>query len=621
MTNSLSKTPTPTLTPEQLLKAAQECSSIQEMEDIGQKCFRPYAEAIEKGTHEKGYVITLPGRQGYTDIFAYLNSQGLVAGVNSEDGKYHIFQHCHYIACYTTEKREMPQTLETQAKAPSTVRELFGDVMQPDEKLKIRFGQRVVLNDSSIGETRDNLTAELYKQISVAALSQDGKERGEIPLTPKGNPKTPAIEVVAVNGKGKEGERILFRQENEGSTISVNLIGELASQRIQAEAEPELGATVARSEENAVAETEPQTVTTKAYSEESIEAGEEAQLIDSETNLPTDMPIQDSSRTQTGAGRQTDESAVETLRRSVSNLPHSQTKELWQRFANEVTTLSSQLKAIAQTKKQLDSTVLAVPKAITNDTKALIESAQQSLSNIRRSLQTTARQTSIEDISGLAIKTAGKVAEAGNNALGRTSHYLKDRADKVKSYGMAKAALSIYHKGHARTEESIFTADGYTVEAVTEGYKIKDPQDRLIMSFATDQNGKPISITKEIVIQPIDYKKLNRAAKTFIIKGSPQAEAAYDAKLIQVIEGIKLAIPLGESRSGSNFTVNRHGTDNISISTIGYPQRSLIADKETDKLDSSLTIADLRHLENSVDKEIAGQQTKIEKEKVGVEMG
>jgi hypothetical protein len=618
MTDSLSKTPTPTLTPEQLLKAAQECSSLQEMERIGQECFRPYAEAIEQGTHKRRYVINLPGRQGYTNVFATLKSQGLIAGINSEDGEYHIFQQCHYIACYTTERREMTTTLETKAETPSTIKELFRDVMKPGEALKIRIGPRIVLNYSSIGEQRDNLTAEHYKQIRDAVISQTKEARSEIPLTPRGNPKTPAIEVVAVSEGGREGERILFRQEKEGKAVSVNLVGDLASQRNQAETEPETDVITAYSEENAAAE------------KENLETNGESQPVDPKTELPTpNVPIQESSPPQTGEESKTDESAshpsfatntVETLRRSVSNLPQSQTQELWQKFANEITTLNSQLKAIAQTKNQLDSTVRAIPKAIKNDTKAFIESAQQSLSQIRQSLQTTAKQTSIQDISSLTIKTAGKVAEAGSNALGRTSQYLKDRADKIKSYGIAKAALSIYSKGHERTGESIFTADGYTVKAVTNGYKVKDPQDRLIMSFATDRNGKPISITKEIVIQPNDYKKLNQAASAPIIKGSPQAEAAYDAKLIEVIEVMKLAIPTGESRSGPNFIVNRHGTDSISISTIGHPKRSLVADREADTLKSSLTIADLRHLENSADKEIAGQQTKKDKEKVEVEI-
>ena len=111
-------------------------------------------------------------------------------------------------------------------------------------------------------------------------------------------------------------------------------------------------------------------------------------------------------------------------------------------------------------------------------------------------MQTTIAQTSIDDVASTAIKGASAVAGVASKGLGIANLYLKNRADKVKSYGMAKAALRLYEKGHARTGESIFTANNYTVEAVTDGFKVKDAKDRLLMSFGTDGKGKPTSVTK-----------------------------------------------------------------------------------------------------------------------------
>ena len=95
---------TPTLTPDELLKAAESAESIEDLERIGRECFKPYADAIASEQHTQSYVKNLPGKQGYTQVFKQLNKQGLQAGINSRDGKHHVFQDCHYAAVYGNEK-------------------------------------------------------------------------------------------------------------------------------------------------------------------------------------------------------------------------------------------------------------------------------------------------------------------------------------------------------------------------------------------------------------------------------------------------------------------------------------------------------------------------------------
>ena len=97
-------TVTPALSPDELIAAAAAAKSIEELEQIGRECFAPYAGAIAEGLHTQAYVKNLPGKQGYTKIFKQLNEQGLKAGVNSRDGKHHVFQDCHHAAVYGNEK-------------------------------------------------------------------------------------------------------------------------------------------------------------------------------------------------------------------------------------------------------------------------------------------------------------------------------------------------------------------------------------------------------------------------------------------------------------------------------------------------------------------------------------
>lgn len=112
---------TPLLTPAELLKVASPDATLEQLEVIGKECFKPYADAIADGDYKQSYVKNLPGRQGYTEAFKQLNSQGLKAGVNSRDGKHHVFQDCHYAAVYGNEKSAGEQAATRSLEGESAV--------------------------------------------------------------------------------------------------------------------------------------------------------------------------------------------------------------------------------------------------------------------------------------------------------------------------------------------------------------------------------------------------------------------------------------------------------------------------------------------------------------------
>lgn len=556
----------------------------------------------------------------------------------------------------------MPQEKSLSGLA-AEARELFAEVIKEGEELKVRIGQTVFLNDSDVGKPQDRLTGEMLSSIRNAVLQDEG-DRVNIPLTDNGNPKTPEIEVIAVSGKGKAGERLLFRQEK-GLAVSVNEVADLAQQRSTRAVQPEPTAeTTEREADNsaqlteAIAYIETQDKSIDAQNRiitaqdsiiSSLESGSERidRLHQATINIQSSTIDSLSSALEASnqAARERNSSiseaslpsqplvaphAVETFKSSVEKLPESQTKALWQRVAADFHQLHTQLKDVHQKNKEIVSAVTKAPQAIKQDTEVLLQQARQQLTTIQQTLQTKVKQTSLDDIASAAISGSSLAVDAASKGLGRASHYLKDRADKVKSYGMAKAALRLYDKGHERTGESIFKAKGYTVEAVTDGYKVKDSQDRLIMSFATDDKGKPISISKGMSLQPADYKSLNQASKLPIIEGGPEAEANYAQRIARIAEGVKLAIPEGESRNGPNFFVSRTD-ERVTVATQGHPRKELIIDSLSGAK-STLTSADMDKLENSIAQAIELQNYREEllnqkpaqpekQSKVGIEIG
>ena len=459
----------------------------------------------------------------------------------------------------------MPQEAAPKSVA-ADVRQLFADVLKDDEKLKIRSGQAVVLNDSDFGKPRDRLKPETFFNLRETALLDSG-DRVEIPLTAKGNVKAPEIEVVGVSGPGQDGERLLFRQEK-NLGISVNEVGDLIKQQANAKDEP-----VQDIESEPTQDVAAQAQTTNEAAEQEPSALEE-------------------------------EEAADTLTQKVDQLPQSNTKALWRRISADFRALNQQFKDVAQKNKEIIGAVAEAPSAIKQDAAVLAGQAKQQLSDIGQAVQTKVAQTSLDDVKSMAISGAGAVAEAGSKGLGKVNLYLKNRAEQVKSYGMAKAALRLYAKGHARTGESTFSAKGYTVEAVTNGFTLKNAQNKPIMSFATDEKGKPISVTKEKAIQPADYKQINQASKQPVIQGSPAAEAQYAARVSAIVEGLKGVVAINETITGDNFYITRD-EQTISLTTQGMPRRELTADLTSDTISSTLTQRDLEQVESNIEKSLS----------------
>ena len=502
------------------------------------------------------------------------------------------------------------QSINTAAEA----RQLFADALKDNESLKIRTGQMVVLNDSNIGKSQDRLEAETLSSISEAIFTDFG-DRVDIPLTGKGNQKAPEIEVVGVSGKGKEGERVLFRQEK-GLGISVNEVSDLLKTRT--EIAPE--SIESQPEEVAPENTEHQPDTNTQLLEGLEELGRQFERLAAEQQGT--VPVKDKTingllnqfaKDQAGTNFQLSEAAPQTAERAdestaivvfaqtVDKLPQSKTKALWNRVATDFKVLKQQLQDVGQKGKAIASAVKEAPDAVKQDATALADRTKQQLVDAKQSVQTTIAQTSIDDVASTAIKGASAVAGVASKGLGIANLYLKNRADKVKSYGMAKAALRLYEKGHARTGESIFTAKNYTVEAVTDGFKVKDAKDRLLMSFGTDGKGKPTSVTKGKALQLEDHKQLNQASKLPVIEGSPAAEAAYTQRLNQITEGLKKVVAEGDTLSGRSFHISRENPQAIALATQGIPRREMTVNLEEGTQTSTLTMEDLDRVEANIE--------------------
>ena len=554
----------------------------------------------------------------------------------------------------------MPQ--EKSVSTAAEARQLFADVLKDNESLKIRTGQTVVLNDSNIGKQQNRLETETFSSISEAVFADSG-DRVDIPLTDKGNQKAPEIEVVGVSGKGKEGERVLFRQEK-GLGISVNEVGDLLRTRT------EVAPAEVTSPEVAPADTERQSEAgsqlneallqeaisiqeeiiaaqdvTIAVQEETIGSissrfdnvvavQDETIAVQNETidsffsQFNGGQPEANSQLNETSSqpvARDGESTAITVFTQLIDELPQSKTKALWNRIANDFKALGQQLKDAGQKGKEIAGAVKEAPDAVKQDvatlanrTKqqladakqdvaALADRTKQQIADAKQSVRTTIAQTSIDDVASTAIKGASAVAGVASKGLGIANLYLKNRADKIKSYGMAKAALRLYEKGHARTGESIFTANNYTVEAVTDGFKVKDSSDRLLMSFGTDDKGRPVSITKGAALQPEDYKQINQASKLPVIEGSPAAEAAYAQRLSKVAEGLKEIVAEGDTLSGRSFHISRENPQVIALTTQGIPRREMTVNLADGTQASTLTMEDLDQVEANIETSLSIQ--------------
>jgi hypothetical protein len=452
------------------------------------------------------------------------------------------------------------------------VREALASVMQPEEGIKITYGTqgRVVLNESSIGTPQDRLEPSQIELIESLLNSEDLK-RGPIQLTDSGNPRAPQVEITAVSKdeSGKPVVRTLLRQERD-LTVSVHP-SDLEIVRPVVEAD---------------------------HKSEPIGA----------TELPDRQPAPYRLSLEMGSQQLGAEpiftNTARVFERSVGTLPESNTKALWQRVAADFAAINEQRKQLATSAKQLSNTVAEVPGAIRADIKSLINQGRQSLEGIKSTIRDRIQQSSSEDVKSSLVMGASKLAETGSKGLGLASSYLQNRAEKVKDYGMARSALAIYQKGYERTGESHFQVSGYTVEAITNGYAVRDSKDRIIMSFGTDSQGSPVSVTKTSAATLSDHKALNQLSKTSIIQGSQNGEKAYEARLQSVVTEIREVLQGHDPIKGQNYyvSVGDQGGRSLTIRTIAFPRRELKIDS-TGKLEhSNLTLADFNSLEKTMDK-------------------
>ena len=208
------------------------------------------------------------------------------------------------------------------------------------------------------------------------------------------------------------------------------------------------------------------------------------------------------------------------------------------------------------------------------------------------------RHPSARGIAGFALKTAGQVTRASGRGLKATGQYLQSRAEKLDEYGMAKAAVAIYEKGHSRTGENSFSKDGYTVEKTGNQYTVLNSENQSVMEFKTNRKGQPIRVVQTDTAQSQDKRALKKIARSPIILGSSEKEAIYESKVRAIIESLDTRLDDGHELSGNNFKVSKRNGD-IKISTKTGPFRTATIDRE-DEVQSNLTREDVNYLSSQM---------------------
>lgn len=448
---------------------------------------------------------------------------------------------------------------------PQSIRDSLASVMRPGEGIKITYGTqgRVILNESSIGTPQNRLEPIQVKLIE-SLLHREDPQRGPVQLTENGNPKTPQIEITAVSKDeaGKTIVRKLLRQERD-LTVSAHPV-DLEITKTQ--------------------------------------MGAEQTIAEPQDRKPAPYRISPETKAQQTVLEPVFANTLSALERSVSKLPESNTKALWQRIATDFAAINEQRRQLTDSAKRLGSTVAEVPSAIGADVKALIDEGKQRLEAIQNTVQARIQQTSSEDVKSAIAMGASKLAEAGSQGLGMASSYLQDRAEKVRDYGTAKAALAIYQKGHERTGESHFKVGGYTVEALTNGYAVRDSKDRMVMSFGTDSQGRPVSVTKAGTATLEDSRALNQMSKASVITGSQAGEKAYTARLQSIVTKVREVLQGHDAIQGQNYYVSAGGKGALTIRTTAFPRRELIIDSAGNLESNNLTLADFNRLEETIEK-------------------
>ena len=283
---------------------------------------------------------------------------------------------------------------------------------------------------------------------------------------------------------------------------------------------------------------------------------------------------------------------IAALFQSIEQLPEgSSARNIAENLATELQAHASEIKAREEKAQNRKNWLEEGGSAIKASGKAIQRTVVQAKSSIQAG--------SVKDAAvGIALKSVGAIADMSSKGLKAAGQYLKNRAQKVEEYGMAKAAVTIHRKGHSRTGEDSFTKDGYTVQKQGNAYSVLDTKNRAVMTFETNRKGQPINVTQTDAAQKEDKWAVGRIAKSSVILGSSEKEKAYEEKL-RAIATVASDL-LGESHEadGKNFRVSRED-GGIAVSTKTFPSRYAQINA-LGEVESDLTRDDLNQLGRSL---------------------
>lgn len=283
---------------------------------------------------------------------------------------------------------------------------------------------------------------------------------------------------------------------------------------------------------------------------------------------------------------------IAALFQSIEQLPEgSSARHIAENLATELQAHASEIKAREEKAQNRKNWLEEGSSAI----KASVKTIQRTVVQTKDSIQSAPIKDAVV---GIALKSVGAIADMSGKGLKAAGQYLKNRAQKVEEYGMAKAAVTIHRKGHSRTGEDSFTKDGYTVQKQGNAYSVLDTKNRAVMTFETNRKGQPINVTQTDAAQKEDKWAVGRIAKSSVILGSSEKEKAYEEKL-RAIATVASDL-LGESHEadGKNFRVSRED-GGIAVSTKTFPSRSAQINA-LGEVESDLTRDDLNQLGRSL---------------------
>ena len=279
---------------------------------------------------------------------------------------------------------------------------------------------------------------------------------------------------------------------------------------------------------------------------------------------------------------------IAALFESIEQLPEdSPAREIAEKLATELQAHASEIKA-REEKAQNRKNWL-------KEGGSVIRAIQKTAAQTKNSIQAG----SVKDAAvGIAFKSVGAIADMSGKGLKAAGQYLKNRAQKVEEYGMAKAAVAIHRKGHSRTGEDSFTQDGYTVAKRGNEYTVLDQKDRAVMTFETNRKGQPINVTQTDAAQKEDKWAVGRIAKNPVILGSSEKEKAYEEKLRAIATVADDLLGESHEADGKNFRVSRED-GGIAVSTKTFPSRSAQINT-LGEVESNLTRDDLNQIGQSL---------------------